>query len=86
MNISGKIHKIFPEERKSDKFTMRNFVLDTGARYGNLVIFQLTNENCKLGDKISPGDNVEVSFDIVGNESKDRFFVNLNAYKIELTR
>ena len=86
MNISGKIHKIFPEERKSDKFTMRNFVLDTGARYGNLVIFQLTNDKCDLADKVSPGDNVDVSFDIVSNESRDRFFVNLNAYKIELTR
>lgn len=48
-----------------------------------LVIFQLTNDKCDLADKVKPGDNVDVSFDIVGNESRDRFFVNLNAYRIE---
>ncbi len=85
MNITGRIVKIFPEERKTDKFSLRIFVIDTGARYGNLVPFQLVNDKCDLVDRVSIGQEVNVSFDIVGTEYKEKHYVNLNAYRIDST-
>jgi hypothetical protein len=33
-------------------------------------------------DGVSVGDNVKVAFDIRGSEYKERFYVNLNAWKL----
>ena len=42
-------------------------------------------EKVEMVDRLKVGDSVKVSFDLRGREYQDRYFVNLNAWKIEGT-
>jgi hypothetical protein len=47
------------------------------------VKFETVRDKVSLCDSLEPGQEVTVHFDIRGNEYKDRFFVNLNAWRLE---
>lgn len=81
--IKGTIKKIFDEETFGSGFNKREFVLTTDDdRYPQDVKFELVKDGCK---KINPhvvGDRVCVSFNVRGREWNDKYFVNLNAWRI----
>ena len=65
-------------------FTKREFVITTrDDKYPQDVKFETVRDKVSLCDSLSEGQEVTVHFDIRGNEYKDRFFVNLNAWRIE---
>ena len=47
------------------------------------VKFECIKDKCSLLDSYSVGQNVKVSFNLRGNEYKDRYFVNLQAWRME---
>ena len=82
--MEGTIHTIFASERKTDKFTVRNFILQfMDGEYKQHGIFQAINDRCELLDSFSPGDKVTVHFDLRGRLWNDKAFNTLNAWKIE---
>lgn len=82
--VQGKLYKTFATEQKTDTFRAREFVLEINeSQYPQLIKFQLTQDKCELIDNFDIGDIVSVSFDLRGREWNDRFFTNLNAWKIE---
>lgn len=81
--ISGRLHKIFPTEQKTETFKAREFVIETSGEYPQFVKFQTTQDRCNLLDKFEENNTVKVSFDLRGREWQGKYFTNLNAWRIE---
>lgn len=88
--LKGELKVIAPEQKVSDSFRKREFVVvDASGQYAQTIQFQAAQDRCDLLDKFKVGDNVEVTFFLRGREwtnPKDgqvRFFNSLDAWKIE---
>lgn len=81
--IVGKTHKIYETESKSEKFQAREFVIETDGQYPQYVKFQLTQDKCSLIDNVKEGEMIKVYFDLRGREWNEKYFTNLNAWRIE---
>jgi len=82
--IEGKLHKTFETEKKTQTFEAREFViLISEENYPQYIKFQLVNDRCTLLDKFREGDQIKVYFDLRGREWNEKYFTNLNAWKIE---
>lgn len=82
--VDGKLHKIFPTEQKSEKFRAREFVIEVSdGKYPQMVKFQLTQDKCETIDDHREGEQITVHFDLRGREWNDKYFTNLNAWRIE---
>jgi len=80
----GFLVKKFDTEQKTDKFSIRQFVVKIETKnenYPEYVPFQLMNDRCELIDNIEEGTEVEVSFDIKGREWQGKYFGSLAAWK-----
>ena len=65
-------------------FTKREFVITTeDDRYPQPIQFACIKDRTSLLDNLKVGERVKVYFDIRGHEYQERFFVDLQAYKIE---
>lgn len=87
-DIQGRLHEIFEENRVSDKFRKREFVLEIpDGSYTQYPKFQLTQDKCSLLDQFKIGDEVKVTFNLSGKPfTKDgttMYFTNLSAWRIE---
>lgn len=82
MELTGTVIEVLPIENIKDNFSIRKIVIDTGARYGNTVPLQFTNERIEQIPENILGQKVTVYFDILGNKYQEKYFVNLNAYKL----
>jgi len=81
--IQGKLHKVFPAENKSGSFQAREFVIEVeSGQYSQLIKFQLTQERCDLIDSYSEGEEIQVHFDLRGREWDGKYFINLNAWRL----
>ena len=83
LKIKGKIISIGDREQKTDKFTVRQFIIQTGGQYPQPVQLQITNDRCDVLDAFKVGQEVTVHFDIRGNEWNGKIINNLNAWKVE---
>ncbi len=82
--IKGTLYRVFPTESKTDSFQAREFVITTKDNsYTNFIKFQLTQDRCSLIDSFKPEDEIKVHFDLRGREWQDKYFTNLNAWRIE---
>lgn len=82
--IQGKLHKKFEIESKSASFQTRDFVLlIEEGNYPQYIKFQLTQDRCNIVDSINEGENMKVWFDLRGREWNEKYFTNLNAWKVE---
>lgn len=89
MDITGTIKVIHKEEKVSDTFTKRVFVItDNSSQYPQIIPFELVKDKCALIDRYKVGDDVKVFFNIRGREwtspkGELKYFTSLNAWKIE---
>lgn len=81
--IIGKLHKVFEVQAKSDRFQTREFVITTEGQYPQFIKFQLTQDRCELISNFEEGKDIKVYFDLRGREWQEKFFTNLNAWKLE---
>lgn len=82
--VSGKLHRVYPTEAKSPTFQTRDFVIEVpDGQYMQYVKFQLTRDKVGIVDNFKVGDTVKVSFNLRGREWQDKFFTNLDAWRIE---
>lgn len=79
----GVLHKVFDTENKTQTFQTREFVIKQDGNYPQFIKFQLTQDRCDLINNFKEGENVKVSFDLRGREWNERYFTNLNAWRIE---
>ena len=82
--IEGKLHKVYDTEQKTESFRTREFVIETmQGQYAQFVKFQLTQDRCDVVDPYEPGQQIKVYFDLRGRQWQDKYFTNLNAWRIE---
>ena len=82
--LTGKLHKKYETVSKSEKFQAREFVVETmDGSYNQYIKFQLTQDRCALVDDYNEGEQVKVHFDLRGREWNEKFFTNLNAWRLE---
>lgn len=82
-DLQGKIIKIDDVQTFNSGFTKREFVVKTDENYPQDIKFELVKDKTSLIEKFQLGDDVKVSFDVRGSEWNGKYFVNLNAWRIE---
>ena len=82
LTLKGTIKLVKDIQQISDSFSKREFVIETEDQYPQLVQFELVKDKCSLIDKSYEGKNVEVSFNVRGREWNDKYFVNLQAWRV----
>jgi len=81
--VEGKLHKVFDTENKSATFQAREFVIEVPGQYPNYIKFQLTQDRCAVIDPFQAGEQIKVHFDLRGRVWNEKYFTNLNAWRIE---
>lgn len=80
----GKLYKKYETESKSASFQAREFVIEVNDNnYMQYIKFQLTQDKCSVIDPFEVGQEVKVTFNLRGREWNEKFFTNLNAWKVE---
>ena len=85
MELQGKIKVILDAITFDSGFTKREFVVTTQEQYPQDIKLELIKDKVSLLDTLNPNDDVTVHFNLRGNEYNGRYFVNLQAWKIEKT-
>lgn len=81
--LEGTLKLIYDTQTFASGFAKREFVIETkDDRYPQSIKFECVKEKTAMLDTFELGDTLLVSFDIRGNEFKDKYYVNLNAWKI----
>ncbi len=83
LKINGKVKLVLDAQTFDSGFTKREFVITTQEQYPQDVKLEVTQQRVALLDNMKEGDNVDVHFNIRGNEYNGRYFVNLQAWKID---
>ena len=82
--IEGKLVKTYDMEVKgTGSFRTREFVIETMETYPQFVKFQSVQDKCDLLNQFQEGEIIKVSFDLRGRQWQDKYFTNLNAWRIE---
>ncbi len=81
---AGKMKWIGTTQSFPSGFTKREFVVTTAHdKYPQDLKFEVVKDKCPLLDPFELGQDVQVSFDIRGNEYNGKYFVNLACWKIQ---
>jgi len=88
--VTGRIHSIMPVKQVSERFSRRDFVIETDSdsRYPQLVSFQATGKLMDELDNVNEGDTVEVSFELKGRKwdspsGETKYFNTLDAFRMD---
>jgi len=82
LKINGKVKVVMETETFDSGFSKREFVVTTDDKYPQEVKFELIKDQTSMIDSYTVGSDIEVSFNVRGNEYNGRYFVNLQAWKI----
>lgn len=87
MDLKGELIRIYDTKQVSEKFALREFVIETKEQYPQSIILQVSQDKCKILDNYKLGDLVQVSINVRGRkwtdkDGNDRFFNTLEAWKI----
>jgi hypothetical protein len=81
--LSGRIKIIMDQVSFPSGFTKREFVVTTEDKFPQDIKLELIKEKCSLADSFAAGEEVRVCFNVRGNENNGRYYVNLQAWKID---
>jgi single-strand DNA-binding protein len=80
----GRIIQIDPTQTVgASGFKKREFIIETDEQYPQKLKFEMKQEKCGLLDNKKVGDMLKVSFNIRGSEWQNKFYVNLQAWRID---
>ena len=81
---SGKLKMVGEVQSFASGFTKREFVVTTANdKYPQDLKFEVVKDKCPMLDSHKTGDDVQVTFDIRGNEYNGKYFVNLSCFKLQ---
>jgi single-strand DNA-binding protein len=81
--LEGTLKQLFDTQTFASGFAKREFVVEVpDGKYPQMLKFECVKDKIAMLDGVRIGDPVKVAFDIRGSEYKERFYVNLNAWKI----
>lgn len=88
LTVKGKLVKILNPEsgvaRAGNSWKKQEFVVETNDQFSRKICFTLFNDKVTLLKGLAVGDDLEVSFDIDSREFNNKWFHNINAWKIDL--
>ena len=89
MQVAGKIVAIMPTQVVSEKFSKREFVVETPSQYPQQILLQWTQDKCSLLDGLQVGQEIDVHLNIRGRswanpQGETKYFNTLEAWKIEV--
>ena len=71
------------ENKEGKKWIKQTFLIEIGSEYNNRICFQLFGEEkVKLLDGYQLGDKIEVFFNISSREYNNRYYHNVDAWRI----
>jgi single-stranded DNA-binding protein len=80
---TGKIKLISDTQTFPSGFSKREFVVTTGdGKYPQDLKFEVVKDKCSILDDYKEGQDVQVNFDIRGNEYNGKYYVNLSCWKL----
>ena len=87
LSIKGKLIRKLSIESGTSKagkeWKKQTFLLDTGAQYNPEICFQLFGEDkIQLISQLQTGDQVEVFFNVSSKEYNNRYYHNIDAWRI----
>ena len=85
--MTGTVKRVEDLQEFAGGFSKREFILTTGDKYPQDIKFTCTKDKTALVAGVSEGDELTVHFNVYGShwEAKDKYFVDLHAWKIEKT-
>ncbi len=81
--VSGRLKAVMEVQTFSSGFTKREFVLTTEEQYPQDIKFELIKDKTSVIDKFKENDTIKVSFNLRGNEYNGKYYVNLQAWRVE---
>lgn len=81
--ITGTVYQIGEEQTFSSGFRKRPLIIETEGDYPQKVSLDFVKDKCDDLDRLRVGDTVTVMFNIRGSEWNERFYVNLQAWRIK---
>jgi len=81
--LEGILHKVYEVVSKSATFQTREFVVKTDGQYPQFIKFQCTQDRVGIIDGHNEGETLKVYFDLRGREWNEKYFTNLNAWRVE---
>jgi len=82
-DMAGTIKVIMDVQTFDSGFTKREFVITSGDQYPQDIKFECIKDKTAMLDRLEPGQDVTVSFDVRGNEYNGKFYVNLQAWRVK---
>ena len=83
LSITGKVKHIFDTQTFDSGFTKREFVVTSQEQYPQDIKFETIKDKTALLDALKEGQEVTVSFNVRGNEFNGKYYVNLQAWRVE---
>ena len=83
MELTGKVKLLFDTQEFASGFKKREFIVTTQEQYPQDVKFEAIKERIDMLDTFSVGDEITVHFNVRGNEYQGKYYVNLQAWRIE---
>lgn len=80
--LNGKIKVINEKQTFASGFEKQEFVVTTQEQYPQDVKFEAIKDKIDMLTGLQAGDEVTVSFNIRGNEYNGKYYVNLQAWRI----
>lgn len=81
--VRGKITKVFDLQTFDSGFQKKEMVLTTEEQYPQELKMEFIKDKVNLLDQFNIGDSVTIHFNLRGSQWNDRYFVNLQGWKIE---
>ncbi len=90
MNISGIIEVIKETQVISETFKKREFVINTGGDYPELIQLEMIQDKCANLDNNQVGQLVDVSFNLKGRkwtnpQGVDKYFLTAQAWMVKVS-
>lgn len=81
--LEGTLKQLFDTQTFASGFAKREFVVEVpDGKFPQMIKFECVKDKIAMLEGVKIGDQVKVAFDIRGSEYKERFYVNLNAWKL----
>lgn len=85
MEVIGKVvHKlaILTGSGANGEWKKQTFVIETDGQYPKKIAIDAMGKSIEYSDKLKAGQMVTVSIDISSREYQDKWYTNINAWKI----
>jgi hypothetical protein len=83
LQLQGRIKVISDTQTFDSGFSKREFVITTQEQYPQDIKFEFFKDKTTVLDTFAANEDVTVHFNIRGNEYNGKYYVNLQAWKME---